>query len=108
MVLQQKQANKVWGWADPGEEIAVHFDDDQTKTAKADSKGNWSVTLDPLKADGEPHELVIEGNNNAVVFDDVLIGEVWICSGQSNMQWDSARPMTPTSNPSPPTIRKSD
>jgi len=85
MVLQQKQKDKVWGWADPGEEVTVSIAG-QTKTAKADDKGQWSVTLDPLTAGG-PHTLTVKGKNT-VTFDDVLVGEVWLCSGQSNMQWD--------------------
>lgn len=85
MVLQQKQNDKVWGKADPGEEVSVSIGD-QTKTAKADDKGKWSVTLDPLKAGG-PHTLTVKGKNT-ITFEDVLVGEVWLCSGQSNMQMD--------------------
>lgn len=84
MVLQRDQANPVWGWADPGEEVTVKIAD-QTKTAKAGDDGAWRVTLDPLPVGG-PLELVVEGKNK-VSFGDVLVGEVWICSGQSNMQW---------------------
>ena len=84
MVLQRDQADKVWGWAEKGEKITVKIAD-QTKTATADDTGNWSVKLDPMKAGG-PHKLVVKGKNT-VTFDDVLVGEVWICSGQSNMQW---------------------
>ena len=94
MVLQQKQKDRVWGSADPGEEVTVTIAD-QTKTTKADDDGKWSVTLDPLPAGG-PHTLTVEGKNT-VTFDDVLVGEVWLCSGQSNMQWPSTRPTTATS-----------
>jgi len=83
MVLQQKQADKVWGWAEPDEEVTVKIAD-QAKTAKADKDGAWSVTLDPLPAGG-PHTLTVAGKNT-VKLDDVLVGEVWVCSGQSNMQ----------------------
>ena len=83
MVLQQKQNDKVWGWAEPGEEVTVKIAD-QTKTAKADDDGAWSVTLDPLTAGG-PHTMTVAGKNT-VTFEDVLVGEVWVCSGQSNMQ----------------------
>ena len=83
MVLQQKQHDKVWGWAQPDEEVTVKIAD-QTKTARADKDGAWSVTLDPLNAGG-PHTLTVTGKNT-VTFDDVLVGEVWLCSGQSNMQ----------------------
>ena len=85
MVLQRDLADKVWGKADEGEEVTVTIAD-QTKTTKANEKGMWSVNLDPLKAGG-PHVLTVKGKNT-VKFEDVLVGEVWICSGQSNMQWD--------------------
>ncbi len=84
MVLQRDQANPVWGWADPGEEVTVKIGD-QTKTTKAGDDGAWRVALDPLPAGG-PLELTVEGKNK-LSFGDVLVGEVWICSGQSNMQF---------------------
>ena len=83
MVLQRDQANPVWGWADPGEQVTVSIDDQQHKT-KANRQGDWRVTLKPLPAGG-PHRLTIKGKNT-LEYDDVLVGEVWICSGQSNMQ----------------------
>jgi len=85
MVLQQGQKNRVWGWADPGEEVTVTIAG-QTKTTKAGADGSWKVALDPMPAGG-PHSMTVKGKNT-VTFDDVLVGEVWICSGQSNMQWD--------------------
>ncbi len=84
MVLQRNQKDKVWGWADPGEEVTVTIAG-QTKTAKASDDGAWSVLLDPLPAGGR-HTLTVKGKNT-LSFDDVAVGEVWICSGQSNMQW---------------------
>lgn len=84
MVLQRDQPDKVWGWAEPGEEVRATING-KTKSTKAGSDGSWSVLLDPMPAGG-PYELKIEGKN-AVAFQDVLVGEVWICSGQSNMQW---------------------
>lgn len=84
MVLQQAQKNRVWGKAAAGEDVTVSIDK-QTHTAKADASGAWQVTLDPLPVGG-PYELVIKGTNE-IKLDDVLVGEVWICSGQSNMQW---------------------
>jgi sialate O-acetylesterase len=82
MVLQQGQADRVWGWADAGEEVTVTIAD-QTKTATAGDDGKWLVTLDPLKVGG-PHTLAVKGKNE-IKLDDVLVGEVWLCSGQSNM-----------------------
>lgn len=84
MVLQQGTPDRVWGWAEPGEEVSVSIAD-QTKTAKAGDDGKWLVTLDPLKVGG-PHTLTVKGKNE-IKLEDVLVGEVWVCSGQSNMQW---------------------
>ncbi|MBD3674000.1 MAG: sialate O-acetylesterase [Planctomycetaceae bacterium] len=84
MVLQRDIPCKVWGWADAGEDVTVTIGE-QKHSAKADEKGNWSLHLEPLQAGG-PHQLTVKGNNE-VTFEDVLVGEVWICSGQSNMAW---------------------
>ncbi len=84
MVLQRDQPNRVWGRADANEKVTVKIAD-QTHEAQADKDGNWEVKLNPL-AVGGPHELVIKGSNE-LKFEDVMVGEVWICSGQSNMQW---------------------
>jgi len=83
MVLQRDQKDRVWGWADPGEEVTLKLAG-QEKTAKAGLDGSWQVMLDPIEAGG-PHTLTIQGKNT-IRLDDVLVGEVWICSGQSNMQ----------------------
>lgn len=85
MVLQRDQENRVWGRADAGEKVTVSIGDQKHETA-ADSDGNWKVTLAPLSAGG-PLELTIKGNNE-IKIGEVLVGEVWICSGQSNMQWN--------------------
>ncbi len=84
MVLQRDQQNAVWGKAEPGEAVTVKIGA-QTHQAKADDQGNWKVMLEPLQV-GEPLELVVSGKNE-IRISDVLVGEVWICSGQSNMQW---------------------
>jgi len=84
MVLQREMPVPVWGWADPGEKVTVTFAG-QSKSATADSNGRWSVKLDALKAGG-PHVLAVQGTNT-VRFNDVFVGEVWLCSGQSNMAW---------------------
>lgn len=85
MVLQQKQDNPVWGWAEPGETITVSIHG-QSHMAEADEEGYWKVTLRPIPAGG-PYRMEIAGATSKFFFDDVLVGEVWICSGQSNMQW---------------------
>jgi len=82
MVLQQGGAVPVWGWADPQERITVSILD-QVRQTTADAAGRWRITLAALPAGG-PYRLTVQGNR-AVVIDDVLVGEVWICSGQSNM-----------------------
>jgi sialate O-acetylesterase len=83
MVLQQGVKAPLWGTADDGEEITVTFEDQKhTTTAR---EGKWRVDLDPLKAGGPPRELTIAGKNTIRV-QNVLVGEVWICSGQSNME----------------------
>lgn len=87
MVLQQGQKNPVWGKASPGEEVTVTIDK-QSQKATADKDGKWQVSLDPLPVGG-PYEMKIEGKN-AIKVGDILVGEVWICSGQSNMQWTVA------------------
>lgn len=88
LVLQRQQAVPVWGWADPGEQVIVACAG-QSAECKADAKGRWKVTLAPLSTPG-PHELVVRGKTSAVTLRDVLVGEVWVCSGQSNMEWSVA------------------
>jgi sialate O-acetylesterase len=85
MVLQQGIMNKVWGKADPGEAVTVSVAG-QEKKATAAADGTWAIALDPIDEYGGPHVLTVQGKNT-VTFNDVLIGEVWVCSGQSNMQW---------------------
>jgi sialate O-acetylesterase len=91
MVLQQGRPVPVWGWAEPGTEITVRFAG-QAVTATAGADHGWRVTLAPLAASAEPRELRIEANDAAEprVLKNVLVGEVWVCSGQSNMQWSVA------------------
>ncbi|HUB26363.1 MAG TPA: sialate O-acetylesterase [Tepidisphaeraceae bacterium] len=83
MVLQQGIAVPVWGAADPGESVTVSFAG-QAKTAVAGDDGRWSVRLDPLAVSGTGADMIIAGKNSVTIHD-VLVGEVWLCSGQSNM-----------------------
>ncbi len=92
MVLQQELPVAVWGWADEGEEVTVQFRDQRVET-KAQG-GKWSVKLKPLKADGKAEVLVVRGKNT-LMLRNVLVGEVWICSGQSNMEWPLSRSYQP-------------
>ena len=90
MVLQRNKPIPVWGWADANEKIVVHFNK-QTKTITTDASGKWMVKLDAEKAGG-PFELTITGKNK-IIIKDVLVGEVWICSGQSNMEFQVYKAM---------------
>ena len=83
MVLQQKQTNPIWGWDEPGAEVTVTFAH-QTKTAKADAAGKWTVKLDAVPANAKPATITIKGSSMREL-KNVLVGEVWVCSGQSNM-----------------------
>ena len=82
-VLQQGEPVPIWGTADAGESVSVSLAGQQA-SAKAGLDGRWSVKLQEMKAGG-PHTLVISGKNR-IEYQDVWIGEVWICSGQSNME----------------------
>lgn len=88
MVLQREVEIPVWGRADPGEEVTVTVGGSSAKTT-ADDQGRWRVELEPLKSVG-PHTLKVSGNNS-VEINDVLVGEVWLCSGQSNMAMPVSR-----------------
>ncbi len=85
MVLQQKQANPIWGWDTPGTKVTVTFAG-QTHTATAGADGRWTVKLGAVGANATPQKLTIAGTSKRELAD-VLVGEVWMCSGQSNMQW---------------------
>lgn len=85
MVLQREKAVPIWGMSSPAEKITVTFAG-QTKSTKAGADGKWLVKLDPLEASTESRNMVIAGKSE-VLISDILVGEVWICSGQSNMQF---------------------
>jgi len=85
MVLQRNKQIPVWGWANAGEQVTVQFNKQEDKSVKADATGKWMVMLDPEKAGG-PYTLTVKGSNT-VTFSNVLVGEVWVCSGQSNMEF---------------------
>ena len=84
MVLQRDRPLPIWGWAAPEEHVTVQLGD-ATATAKADAQGCWNVVLPAVKADGKVHGMTISGKNKIEV-NDILIGDVWIGSGQSNME----------------------
>ena len=84
MVLQRNQPITLWGWADASEKIILQFRE-QTKTVKAGKDGKWKIVLDAAAAGG-PYELTLKGKN-VISLKNILVGDVWICSGQSNMEW---------------------
>lgn len=89
MVMQQGVPVQVWGWADEGESITVLMGEAKAETV-AGPDGRWRVKLPSLQAGQKPHSLKVTGKN-VVSVEDILIGEVWLCSGQSNMEWTVSR-----------------
>ncbi len=83
MVLQRDADVKIWGWAEPGAAVTVRFAE-QTSEASANTSGQWQVVLHTGHAGG-PYELVVESGADTITVKDVLLGDVWVCSGQSNM-----------------------
>ena len=84
MVLQADAAAAVWGWADAGEAVSVSIAG-ESQTTQAGAEGKWMVKLDKLKPSGEAQKLIVQGRNTLTI-EDVLVGEVWLASGQSNME----------------------
>jgi sialate O-acetylesterase len=93
MVLQRDQPLKFWGWAEPQEKIEIRFGTSRTSVI-ADATGKWRAELPAMPANKTPQSLVFQGNNK-IEIQDVLVGEVWLCSGQSNMEWSVAASMNP-------------
>jgi sialate O-acetylesterase len=92
-VLQRDMPIPVWGTANPGATVTVQLGAGASATATADSDGRWLARL-PAQAAGGPHALTVTGNNT-VTLKDILVGEVWLCSGQSNMQWQVSQSHDP-------------
>ncbi|MFO0264197.1 MAG: sialate O-acetylesterase, partial [Planctomycetota bacterium] len=88
MVLQRERPAAIWGWATPGELVTVEFAG-QSLESRADETGKWLVRLAPLEASIEPRKLTVRGTNRLELAD-VLVGDVWLCGGQSNMEWPLA------------------
>lgn len=85
MVLQRDMAAPVWGKATPGGQVTVRIAD-QAHQVQTGADGKWRAHLDAMPAGG-PYTMTIEADGDSITLDDVLVGEVWVCSGQSNMQW---------------------
>jgi len=88
MVLQQGKDLPIWGTAEPGEHVRVRLGGRSERTV-ADEQGNWRITFAP-RGPSHPLTMKVSGDEETLEFEDVLIGEVWVCSGQSNMQWTVA------------------
>ena len=84
MVLQRDRPIHIWGWADRGETINITFCG-LTERVKTDKDGKWSILFPAMKYGG-PFSMIIKGKENNINYDNILIGDVWICSGQSNME----------------------
>jgi sialate O-acetylesterase len=103
-VLQRDMPVPIWGWSEPGAKISVEFAG-QKKAADAGKDGKWMAKLDPLKSNATPQEMVIQesgvggqGAEKKITLKDILVGEVWICSGQSNMQYGWGKESEPMFN----------
>src|SRR5574339_663608 len=83
MVLQRDTKINIWGWASKGEKVNIKFNNKNYRTTTGPD-GKWLLQLPPIKAGG-PYTMEIAGKNNKIFIKDILIGDVWICSGQSNM-----------------------
>lgn len=108
MVLQRDTKVPVWGTASSGEKVTVRFGG-QTKSGTADAEGFWQVMLDPLQSSAEPRELTVSSGKNTVIVKDVLVGVVWLASGQSNMavpMLEALNPQEEIRNASSPQIRE--
>lgn len=90
MVLQRDQPVCIWGWAGAGEEVLVAFAE-QTKRTTATKEGTWKLMLDPMPASTVGRQLAVASGSGNIVLKDILVGEVWVCSGQSNMEWSLNR-----------------
>ena len=86
MVLQQGKPVHIWGWAKAGTEVKAQFAG-QSKSAKADGEGQWLLLLDKLETSFKGRELVVTSGTEKITLTDILVGEVWVCGGQSNMEW---------------------
>ena len=86
MVLQRGKPVRVWGWAKPNAEVTVAFAE-QSKTTKANGEGQWTLQLDKLTTSFKGRELAVSSGAEKITLTNLLVGEVWVCGGQSNMEW---------------------
>lgn len=86
MVLQRGKPVRVWGWAAPGESVTVTFAGQTLKTTAGDDRA-WAVTLAAMEANSAPHNMIIAGQSKTLTLENILVGDVWILGGQSNMEF---------------------
>jgi len=90
MVLQRDKPLRVWGWAEPGEKVTVTFGS-QTQSGTAGADRRWQVELPPMNASSKPQQLVVQGQSKKIELDNILIGDIWLLGGQSNMEFEIAK-----------------
>ena len=90
MVLQRDKPIKIWGWADPGETVSVTFGT-ATQSAVAAADRSWKVTLPAVNANAEPQRLVVRGAARTVELENIVVGDIWLLGGQSNMEFEIAK-----------------
>ncbi|SHK40018.1 sialate O-acetylesterase [Maribacter aquivivus] len=89
MVLQRESDVLLYGWADPNEEFTIYTSwNDETVAVKTGNDAKWEITVKTSEAGG-PFQIIFKGKSNEITLKDILIGEVWLCSGQSNMEWSA-------------------
>jgi sialate O-acetylesterase len=86
MVLQRDQPLPVWGWAAPGRVVTVEVGPHSART-RTNAEGHWRLTLPPLESGGDSLTMTVKAGDETIRLTDILVGEVWLCSGQSNMEW---------------------
>lgn len=94
MIFPREVAAPVWGWAAPGQQVTLTLGDKSARTA-AGSNGRWEVTLGPFRPAQEPLTLKVHAGEQEKTVTDILVGDVWVCSGQSNMEWPVSRALDP-------------
>jgi sialate O-acetylesterase len=85
MVLQRDQPLPIWGWAAPGRAVTVEVGSHSART-RANAEGRWRVTLPALESGKGPLTMTVKAGDETIRLTDILVGEVWLCSGQSNME----------------------
>ena len=86
IVFQRDKPINIWGSATPNKPINLIFGN-ETKTSQSDDAGKWTITIGPLKASSEPRAMSVKSEGTEIKIEDILVGEVWVCGGQSNMAW---------------------